>query len=131
MEKIICGFAGIGKSYLAKNRKCFVDLESTPFNKNWDLYSDVAIHMANNGYNVMLSCHKELREILKKKNAKYTVCLPPKKEKYKYLQRYKDRGNDGNFIKLFEEKFDEFIDDIKKTEDHIFWLNNEFLEDVI
>jgi len=34
--RIICGFAGIGKSTLAKNKAGFVDLESTPFEKDWD-----------------------------------------------------------------------------------------------
>ena len=42
---ILCGFPGIGKSFVAKNYKGFVDLESTPFNKNWDLYTNVAKHM--------------------------------------------------------------------------------------
>lgn len=43
---IISGFAGIGKSHLARNGK-IVDLESTPFNKQWELYANVAIHMSN------------------------------------------------------------------------------------
>lgn len=70
---IICGFAGIGKSFLATNGNRWVDLESTPFRKNWDLYSDVAIHMDKNGYDVMLSCHKPLRDILIEKGAYFYV----------------------------------------------------------
>ena len=130
MKEIICGFAGIGKSYVAKGKKGFVDLESTPFQKNWDLYADVAVHMAKNGYRVMVSCHKELRGKLKEKGADYRVYVPLKIEKYSYLQRYKDRGDDEQFLKLFEDNFEKFIDEIEESEDNIFWLHNKFLYDV-
>jgi len=130
-KEIICGFAGIGKSHLAKNKVGYVDLESTPFNKNWDLYSDVAIHMAQNGYNVMVSCHKELRDKLKEKGAIYRVYTPSRREKYGYLHRFKDRGNDDQFLKLFEDNFEKFVDEIAEDEEHIFWLNGKFLSDVL
>ena len=35
---IICGYAGIRKSYLAHNYPNIIDLESTPFEKDWDRY---------------------------------------------------------------------------------------------
>lgn len=113
---IICGFAGIGKSYIAKHKEGVIDLESTPFKKNWDLYTDVAIHMAKNGYTPMLSCHKELRDILKEKGADYVVVIPKKEHKQNYIQRYKERGNDENFINLFEQNFEKFIEEIYNTE---------------
>jgi hypothetical protein len=119
MNKIICGFAGIGKSYLAINKERFVDLESTPFQKNWDLYSDVAIHMQKNGYTPMLSCHKELRELLKQKGADYVVVLPEKDHKDNYLERYRQRGNNADFIKLLDENFEKWIEEIETTEDSI------------
>lgn len=74
--KIICGFAGIGKSTLARNRAGVVDLESTPFEKDWKRYVKVASHMAKNGYTVLLSCHKELREELHAQGIEYTLALP-------------------------------------------------------
>ena len=43
--KIICGFAGIGKSTMAKNNRGVVDLESTPFEKDFDRYLMVAKQM--------------------------------------------------------------------------------------
>ncbi len=111
-NKIICGFAGIGKSYLAKEKATWVDLESTPFDKNWDLYTDVAIHMQKNGYTPMVSCHKELRNVLREKGADYIVVIPNIKDKQNYIQRYKYRGNDNRFIELFENNWDNFINDI-------------------
>ena len=41
---IICGYAGIGKSHLAKNFPGVIDLESTPFEKDWDRYLKCAMH---------------------------------------------------------------------------------------
>ena len=40
---IISGFPGTGKSTMAKFSR-WVDLESTPFKKNWLLYAEVAKH---------------------------------------------------------------------------------------
>lgn len=131
MKEIICGFAGVGKSTLARKEKGYVDLESTPFKKNWDLYSDVAIHMANNGYNVMVSCHKELRDMLREKGANYRVYTPTKNVKYLYLQKYKERGNDDAFLKMFENNFEKFIEEIEENEPNIFWLHGRNLEDVL
>ena len=44
---IICGFPGVGKSTLAKFSN-WVDLESTPFEKDWVRYAKVAKHMSDN-----------------------------------------------------------------------------------
>lgn len=33
---IICGYAGVGKSTLAKEVDGIMDLESTPFEKDWE-----------------------------------------------------------------------------------------------
>lgn len=118
MKRIICGFAGIGKSTLAKTKAGVVDLESTPFKKNWELYVDVAEHMQKNGYQVLMSCHKELRQELKKRGTEYLVALPSIIDKENYLKRYKERGNDENFIKLFEDNFEKFINEITEEEEN-------------
>jgi len=123
MEKIICGFAGIGKSYMAKKIAGVVDLESTPFNKNWELYVDVATHMAKNGYTVLLSCHKELRNELKKRGEKYSVAIPRKLEKNNYMSRYISRGNTRDFIQMMRNNFELFIEEIEKNEKHIIYID--------
>lgn len=112
MIMIICGFAGIGKSYLAKNGKGWVDLESTPFKKNWDLYSDVAMHMDKNGYDVMVSCHKPLRDILIEKGADFYVFVPNIEDKEEYIQRYINRGNTQEFIDMFKSNYEKFLEEI-------------------
>ena len=105
--KIICGFAGIGKSSLARNTPNVVDLESTPFERDWDRYAKVARHMSNNGYTVLLSCHKEIREKLWDG---YYVAKPSSLDKKEYIQRYKNRGNDDSFIDLMSNNWDKFLE---------------------
>ena len=131
MKNIICGFAGIGKSTFMKMSN-YVDLESTPFAKNWDIYSDVAMHMAKNGHKVMLSCHKELRDILFAKGADFEVIIPRIEDKEEYLNRYIKRGNTEQFIKLFEDKWEDFINEILADSDKMnitILEKNEYLSD--
>lgn len=109
---IICGFPGIGKSFVAKNYHGFVDLESTPFKKNWNLYTDVAIHMNNNGYHVLMSSHKEVRDMLLSKNVGFSVIIPLIEDKETYMKRYKTRGNTEEFIKFLDENYEKFITEI-------------------
>lgn len=109
---IICGFPGVGKSFVAKNYNGFVDLESTPFKKNWDLYTDVAIHMNNNGYYPLISSHKEVRDMLLSKNVSFIVVVPSIEEKELYMKRYKDRGNSKEFLKFLDENYEKFITEI-------------------
>lgn len=115
-NKIVCGFAGIGKSYAAKRMPGVVDLESTPFKEDWDLYIDVATHMQKSGYTVLVSCHKELRNRLKERWIDYVVVVPMLSDKDVYLERYKQRGNDEGFIKMMDENWEKFINEILSDE---------------
>ena len=108
---IICGFPGTGKSTMAKFSQ-WVDLESTPFKKNWLLYAEVAKHMSDNGYTVMVSTHSEMIDALEQIEASYTVIIPPKTDKDIYLFRYETRGNSDDFIRLLDENWVRWISDI-------------------
>lgn len=110
--KIICGFAGIGKSTLAKEVPGVVDLESTPFEKDFDRYAKVAEHMANNGYTVLLSCHKRLREKLTEKGVDYTVVMPPVLAREEYMLRYIARGNTDEFVGMMFKNWGNFVSTI-------------------
>lgn len=105
---IICGFPGVGKSVMAQQGN-WVDLESTPFKKNWLLYAEVAKHMSDNGYNVMISTHKEVLDALEQIEARYTVVIPPITDKDTYLMRYDMRGNSYEFIRLLDENWERWI----------------------
>ena len=106
---IICGFAGTGKSTAAKKIAGVIDLESTPFQKDWDTYVRVAKHMSDQGYIVLLSCHKELREKLHELGYNYIVVYPEKEQKEIYRQRYKERGNTPEFINTQMSHWDDWV----------------------
>ena len=128
--RIICGFAGIGKSTLAKNKAGFVDLESTPFEKDWDRYVKVAMHMSSDGYIVLMSCHVELREKLHAKNARYLLAIPSKDKKEEYIQRYKNRKNTKDFIRLLSDNWNGFLSVLPHEKDILIvtdYLENENL----
>jgi hypothetical protein len=127
--RIICGFAGIGKSTMAKKRANVVDLESTPFQRDWQTYARVANHMKNNGYTVLVSCHNELRTQLHNDGIEYDVVLPNLEQKEVFMNRYANRGNTGAFIKLLDENWADFCKELP-------WeialrINTEFLDDII
>lgn len=110
---IICGFPGIGKSSIARTLPGIVDLESTPFNKNWKIYADVIEHMDKNGYTVLVSSHRELREELLNRNINYFYVKPEKNLKEEYLERYKKRGNTKAFINQIKDNWDNYLKSLK------------------
>lgn len=108
---IICGFPGTGKTMMAKFSQ-WVDLESTPFKKNWLLYAEVAKHMSDNGYTVMVSTHEEMLNALEQIEVPYTVIIPNPADLIIYVDRYKQRGNDEIFIRKVSENWESWIDRI-------------------
>lgn len=135
---IISGFAGIGKSTLA--RDCVVvDLESTPFtqstnidkDKIWDAYIDVALHMQNNGYKVVVSAHNQLRERMQERNIDYVFVSPDVSTKEEYIKRYIERKNTDAFIEMLSGKWDSFVEKLNNEEVHITLSSGEFLSDII
>lgn len=105
---IICGFPGTGKSTMAKFSQ-WIDLESTPFKKNWLLYAEVAEHMSDSGYTVMVSTHEGMLNALEQIGADYVVVIPPITDKATYLRRYEMRGNADDFIQLLDENWEKWI----------------------
>ena len=101
---IISGFPGTGKSTMAKFSR-WIDLESTPFERDWARYAKVARHMSDNGYTVMVSTHEELLAEFEKMKVSYTVIIPPTTDKDTYLHRYHMRGNSCDFIKLIDDNW--------------------------
>ena len=108
---IICGFPGTGKSMMAKFSR-WVDLESTPFEKDWERYAKVAKHMSDNGYTVMVSTHRELLAMFEQMEVSYTVIIPPITDKKIYLNRYDMRGNSYDFIRQLDTNWQQWISEI-------------------
>lgn len=133
---IICGYAGIGKSYLAKNIPGVIDLESTPFEKDWDRYAKCAIHYHKQGYLVLVSCHKELREILCNlipSDIRITI-VPNIKDKELYRERYESRGNTTEFINIQMNNWETWLNEKENRILSEHWIEmepGEFLYDTL
>jgi hypothetical protein len=113
---IICGYAGIGKSYLGHHIPGVIDLESTPFEKDWDRYVKCAKHYSRQGYLVLVSCHRELRERLCDPiNGAYPgdriTIVPAMEDKELYRERYTKRGNTEAFIELQMNNWEKWLNE--------------------
>ena len=128
---IISGFAGIGKSTLAKKSYEVIDLESSIFKKDWELYSETAKYLDEQGYDVLISAHKEIRTKLHDKGIKYTFILPSNTEKSKseYLDRYRLRGNTDSFIYNMMNNWNSYHDILPWENDVVTLRDGDYLSD--
>jgi hypothetical protein len=115
---IISGFPGIGKSFLSIWKgDAVLDLDSGNFlgDNKWQLYKQALIDGIGKYEYILVSTHDETRIILNELNAPYFIIFPDKSLKKEYIQRYKERGNNGSFIKLMEEYFEDFVNSIENS----------------
>lgn len=99
---IIIGYQGIGKSSLAGWSKC-IDLESGNFfigdkrADDWYIpYCQIAMNLANQGYTVFTSSHKEVCEQLRtmplmENVAKVVIICPPRFMREYWIERLQER----------------------------------------
>lgn len=105
---IIIGYQGIGKSALG-GENGFIDLESSNFNKpdgsetkilNWHVpYCNVANDLSSQGYNVFVSCHKQVRDYLKKSKEKVVLVFPALELEKGWFEKLKERYNKTHLSK--------------------------------
>jgi len=143
---VICGFPGIGKSYLAKRHKNVVDLDLGDFqflnydhsksradlrpNPNFPQNYCEAVLNSKEKYDFVLACYSgELWQFLQSKGIEFFLAIP-KKTGWRYLEeRFKARGNDDEFIKIVKQSF---LQESAKTDANILWLEDgEFLENAL
>lgn len=132
--KVIAGFPGVGKSFTSEREDC-LDLESSSFswlsddkhrwrNPNFPLnYVDELLRqLASGKYKyIFVSTHKESLEfICRAIGYNNLIVFAPVNNNHvraKYLERYKQRGNDESFINLIDNKWNEFLDDINSLKE--------------
>ena len=110
---IICGYAGVGKSYMAEHFPNVMDLESTPFEKDWKRYAKCAIYYSKQGRFVLVSCHKELRKILVSSNTYVITVVPCIEDKEWYKEKFTQRGNKEEFIDTLMDNWENWLDKSK------------------
>ena len=134
---IIAGWAGIGKTTLAKKYKNVIDIESSPYkwdysgltpsdyekmkgrkdrvsNKNYPINYINAIKDAETKYDVVcVWCHPyNAFPYYEQYGIDYVICYPSKEAIVDYEKRMRDRGNSEEFIagvmNSFEKRWVEF-----------------------
>lgn len=137
--RIISAFPGTGKTHYSKLNKSAIDCDSSSFKKDFNFPRNYIQHMHNFLFGpgiVFISSHKEVRDALFFKGYGFELVYPKRECKEEYLQRYYNRGSEPIFIRLMEEKWDLFIDDMEAesrschVEVHVLGPE-QFLSDVI
>lgn len=137
--RIICGFPGVGKSYIfdSKDIDC-IDSDSSNFDKEFFPENYIKHIIENIGFvdYIFVSTHKEVVDALSSIPTNFTIVYPDVYLKEEYLKRYKERGNNDFFINLIDKNWNSYIKDIEDVtcdyEINKIKLNSgEFLKDVI
>ena len=123
MTKIISGFPGVGKTYYKQHTNLNVlDSDSSKFSwikegvRHPDFPQNYIEHIQANIGKVdiiLVSSHKMVRDALVKNNINFTLIFPERKLKEEYLVRFKERGNNQNFIDMINTNWDNFIDELE------------------
>ncbi len=121
---VISGFPGIGKSFIYEKSKIFsdkiiLDSDSSKFDKS-EFPQNYIKHIKENLNKVsiiMVSSHKIVRDALKDANIDFVLVYPDKSLKEEYIRRYTEIGNQENFIKLLNENWENWIDEIENDKD--------------
>lgn len=152
---IIAGFAGVGKTTLARKYKNVIDLESSIYkwdntglenipvearkgtkrnqNKEWPLNYTNEIKKQVELYDIVLVwIHPNVLDIYDKYDISYILCYPDENSLDIYRKRYEERGNNQEYIDKVINTFDirkkQFEDRQAKT---IILSGNETLEDYL
>ena len=126
---IIAGFPCTGKTTMGKKYANVIDLSSTRFhyivepdkineqlkgnekqhavNPDWPQnYINEVIRLQDK-YDIVFVCDRvDVLSLMVSQNIDFSVALPYQNQKYDYVQRAKQRGNNEKFLKICEERFD-------------------------
>lgn len=114
---VVSAFPGCGKSHLFRNKgeKKILDSDSSTFDKS-QFPQNYIEHIKYNIGEVdiiLVSSHKEVRDALVNEGIDFTLVYPSKDIKDEYIQRYIDRGNDGKFVELLKQNWDNWTDELE------------------
>lgn len=125
---IICGYQGIGKSTLANVSSGYIDLESSNFwvngerDEHWyEVYCNIAIHLAKQGYRVFMSSHEVVRKHLASLPTDADVikvlCFPSPGLKSAWTRKLEERFLTTGLVKdwkAWKNADDRYADNIKE-----------------
>lgn len=111
MKRIICGFPGVGKSFLSSKIGCN-DSDSSKFDKR-GFPQNYIKHIEKLDGLILVSTHIAVRDALYESGMPFSVCYPERNLKNEYIERYKKRGSSEAFLSLLSEKWDEWITEME------------------
>lgn len=134
-SKIISAFPGTGKTYYCKNNDS-LDSDSSKYSKSPDFPNNYIQHIKDNLGKVdiiFVSSHKVVRDALVDSGLVFALVYPLKGNKAEYLKRFKDRGNDENFINMIDENWDNFLDELANQTECIRYtlLGGQYISDIM
>ncbi len=148
---IVSAFPGTGKShYFRKHEHTGLVLDSDSSEFSWvekdgkrdrNLYfpANYMSHIAKNATRlgaegiILVSSHEEVRTALVDNGHDFTLVYPKRELIDEYVQRFRNRGNPEEFVKLIISKWDEWIDQLVAQEGatHIELETGQYISDVI
>ena len=133
---LVSAFPGCGKTWLYTNSgKTVLDSDSSTFDKS-DFPQNYIEHIKQNidkADIILISTHADVREELVREHLPFTLVYPCRECKNEYIERYKKRGSDQDFVALLDKMWDTWIDELEAQKDceHIVLWHNAFLSDAI
>ena len=122
---IVSGFPGVGKTYFQQNYNGNVlDSDSSRFawiadgagrKRNPEFPMNYIEHIESNRASaeyIFVSTHKSVRDLLVKRGLLFVLVFPTTWCKDEYLQRYKDRKSPEAWIKLLDENWDNWLEEV-------------------
>lgn len=99
-----------------------------PFN-----YVDAIINALDSNKILLIPPVRQVLVMLECENIHYTLYYPQREAKEVYRQRYIDRGNSEDFLHIFIDGWDRFIDAFEKDEwgEHVVMEPCQYLADVV
>ena len=115
--KVYSAFPGVGKTtYFNTTEKNVLDSDSSKFDKKHfpDNYIE---HIERNIQDpnvdkILVSSHKDVRDALVKKEIPFVLVYPDRSLKDEYIGRYIERGNNGTFVSLLDNNWDDWMDEM-------------------
>lgn len=138
-RKVISGFPGVGKTNAYETLKArgakVLDSDSSTFDKaNFpENYLDHIEARLAEGYTLFVSTHDTVRKGLEERGIRHIIVYPREAMKDEYMRRYQERGSPEGFLKLMDEKWDDFLTSCQQSRAdlHIKLGPNRFLGDIL
>lgn len=141
---IISAFPGMGKSYSVEHLPQYkmVDFDSivSPWIKTNEgripnpsfeqEYIEALNKLKSQGsYQIIyVTSHKLVRQALQHHKIYYYLVYPDISLKDQYIRRYRERGNEQDFVELLEQKWEQWINQIQHDQDNKYCYKTKVLE---